>query len=236
MSNLIKIKRSIIPACDVLKDSDFENIVKETHDIPGIGGYKIGILLALKYGLKHITEITRRYTNLPIIYDHQKAGTDIPNLGFKYAKIIKESEIDAVILFPFSGLETEEKWIKSCQDEGLTVLIGAHMTHNKFLESEQGFISNNAPLRIFEASINMGVTDFVVPGNKVELVQKYRVFFEERNIKFTLYAPGFIAQGGEISDCGKAAGENWHAIVGSAIYNSENIKITTTKLVSQIKF
>lgn len=36
-----------------------------------------------------------------------------------------------------------------------------------------------------------------------------------------LYAPGFIDQGGIITECGKVAGENWHAIVGSAIYKKE---------------
>ncbi|MFC1629794.1 hypothetical protein ACFL11_01030 [Patescibacteria group bacterium] len=41
---------------------------------------------------------------------------------------------------------------------------------------------------------------------------------------FTFFAPGFVAQGGDISETGEAAGSSWHAIVGRAIRNHETVK------------
>ena len=61
MSNIISVDRSIIPACDVDK-SKYEEIVRETHDIPKIGGYKIGAALALSVGLPSLVQIARKYT------------------------------------------------------------------------------------------------------------------------------------------------------------------------------
>jgi len=163
---------------------------------------------------------------LPIIYDHQKGGTDIPDLGPKFAKAVKSSGADAVILFPFGGGATAEAWIKSCQEEGLVVLVGGHMTQPKFLENEGGFIADFGPEAIYRLAAEKGVTNFVVPGNKTDYVLKYRQLLEEvlGVDNFILYAPGFISQGGDISETGKVAGSNWHAIVGSAIYKKEGIE------------
>ncbi len=158
----------------------------------------------------------------PIIYDHQKGGTDIPELGEKFAKAVKNAGVNAAILFPFGGAATEREWIKVCKAEGLTVLVGGHMTQKEFLVSEGGFIDDSAPECMYNIAAFNGITDFVVPGNKVEFVAKYR---EQLEIilgpdNFTLYAPGFISQGGEIAKAGQLAGNNWHAIVGGAIYNA----------------
>ena len=43
--------------------------------------YKVGLSLALDCGLPKVVEIAREYTDKPIIYDHLKAGTDIPEVG-----------------------------------------------------------------------------------------------------------------------------------------------------------
>ena len=59
MGEIINIDRSIIPACDVDKDR-YEEIIKETHDIPQIGAYKIGAALGLSTGLPTLVDIARR--------------------------------------------------------------------------------------------------------------------------------------------------------------------------------
>ena len=46
---IIKIPRSVIPACDVAEIEKFEQIVEETAQIEKIGAYKIGFELALQY-------------------------------------------------------------------------------------------------------------------------------------------------------------------------------------------
>lgn len=234
MGKLIPLLRSIIPACDVPDKSEFENLIKKTYKVPGVGAYKLGLELTIQYGLKSLVEIVKKYTNLPTIYDHQKAGTDIPALGTKFSKVCRSAGVEAVILFPFGGMATERNWIKSCQDEGLVILVGAHMTQENFLYSEGGFIADDAPKKIFQIAAECGITDFVVPGNKPKLVAMYEEMFEELGIPHVLYAPGFISQGGVITECGKLAGENWHAIVGTAIYQSEDIEKATRNMVKQL--
>lgn len=234
MNPIISLKRSVIPACDISTEGELEKLIKETHDVPGIGGYKIGLQLTIVYGLSHLVRLIRKYTDLPIIYDHQKAGNDIPELGKHFASACHTAGVDAVILFPFAGSLTGREWIRACQDEMLGVIVGGHMTQREFLRTEGGFISDDSPRRIYEIAIECGVTDFVVPGNKPEYVEQYKKLLQSNDVSFALYAPGFLTQGGEISECGKVAGENWHAIVGSGIYRAVNIKEATKNFVRQI--
>ena len=236
---IIGYRRSVIPACDVASLPQLEMLVEATCKVSGIGGYKIGLKLGLGFGLKLVVDTIKEQTNLPVIYDHQKAGNDIPEMGLDFAEEAKEAGVDAVILFPFAGPKTEQAWIKACREAGLEVLVGGHMTHEKFLASEGGFIDDHAPYEIYKIAAELGVKDFIVPGNKPGFVLKYREHLENilGSRKFTLYAPGFISQGGDISKTGQVAGENWHAIVGSAIYKVggvEEMRQVAYQLTSQI--
>lgn len=232
---LIPRDKSVIVAADV-EAIKFPELVRATCLVEGIGGYKVGFELALEQGLPKTVSIVREHTDLPVIYDHQKAGNDIPATGMNFARVCKKSGIDAIILFPFTSPVTELQWIKESQDAGLTVLVGGHMTHEQFLESEGGFIANDSPDRIYTIAAENGVRDFVVPGNKVEYVEQYHTLLEGilGADNFTLYAPGFITQKGEISEFAKAAGEKWHAIVGSAIYNAVDLTKSAKQMTSQI--
>jgi orotidine-5'-phosphate decarboxylase len=226
MQKLIKQQKSVIPACDVADLNKLEELAEATADVPGISALKVGLELVIPFGLARVVRMIRKHSQLPIIYDHQKGGTDIPDLGLKFARAVKRSGADAVILFPFGGAATAEEWIDVCQREELVVLVGGHMTQPRFLESEGGFIADSGPEAIYRLAAERGVTDFVVPGNKTDFVLRYRQFLEGilGAGNFTLYAPGFISQGGDISETGKVAGDNWHAIVGSAIYKKEGVE------------
>jgi len=240
MANLIALPKSIVPACDFTGLPQLTDLVTATKEVPGIGSYKIGSLLGLTWGLREIVSRIRDETDLPVIYDHQKAGTDIPvPLGREFTLVLRRAGINGAILFPFGGRATEEIWIKSLQDQEIHVLVGAEMTQEGFFARDGGFIADDAPLRMFERAIKEGVRDFVVPGNKVEAVRGYHGYFTRMlgEGNFTLYAPGFVLQGGDISETGKVAGKNWHAIVGSALYNEPNapaIKQKAVQLTSQI--
>ena len=237
MEGLIRYQRSVIPACDVSSLSALADVVIATHTVHGIGAYKVGAVLTITFGLPAVVETVRRYTDLPVIHDHQKGGTDIPDLGPEFAKAIKAAGADAFILFPLAGKVTEETWIRACQDVGLYVLVGGHMTQKGFLVNEGGFILD--PPKIYRIAAQNGVCDFVVPGNKPEFVSQYRQQLEGLLgvDNFVLYAPGFIAQGGKISEARKAAGKKWHAIVGSAIYKAGSVEAmnkAAQELVSEI--
>jgi len=236
---IIQLDKSVIVAADV-EAARLSKLVEQTCLVEGIGGYKIGLTLALEDGLPRIVEQvknTKDYPGLPVIYDHQKAGNDIPAMGTQFAKVCKNSGVDAIILFPFGGAKTERDWIHAAQDQGLGVLVGAHMTQLEFLYSEGGFIADDAPQEIFTIAAQEGVEDFVVPGNNIEYVQKYTNLLDTMLDpgNFTLYAPGFKTQGGEISDFANAAGDRWHTIVGSTIYNAVNMREAAEQMIKQIK-
>ena len=231
---IIKYERSIIPACDVTSLEDLKKLVEQTHDVKGIGGYKIGLVLGLTFGLPKVVKTIREFTDLPIIYDHQKAGTDIPHLGEKFAKLCKDAGVDAVILFPQAGPETEEAWIKACKEVGLEVLIGGEMTHPKYKKSEGGFISDETLDQIYLNAAKLGVTNFVVPGNRIERIKHYRSILEPIVKELTFFAPGFVVQGGQITEAAKAAGNFWHAIVGRGIYKAEDMRKAAEELTSKL--
>jgi orotidine-5'-phosphate decarboxylase len=147
-------------------------------------------------------------------------------MGGPLARKLKKNGVNAAILFPFTGPKTQTEWTKACQGEGLVVLTGGIMTHQNFLVSEGGYISDDAPERIIKLAIELGVTDFIAPGNKVLWVDKIKKWAEEAlGVEgFTISAPGFIKQKGVISDCAKVAGSKWHAIIGTAIYGKPTIE------------
>jgi len=233
---IINRDKSVIVAADV-EFSRLPELVKQTCLVEGISGYKVGLELALERGLPDVVGAVKDNSDLHVMYDHQKAGNDIPETGSRFAKVCKKAGVDSVILFPFGGAKTERDWIHACKDAGLGVLVGAHMTQPEFLYSEGGSVAGGAPNRIFTIAAENGVRDFVVPGNKIEHVRHYKELFDtmlgEGN--FTLYAPGFITQGGEISDFAQAAGEKWHAIVGSAIYKAVDMNEAAKQMTRGIK-
>lgn len=242
---LIDLDKSVIVAADLpFYEHNFSTMVDRTISVKSISGYKIGPESVLNPGLKtvvsYIKNMARRYgkgvDSSAVIYDHQKAGNDIPEFGPKFMLQVAEGGVDAVILFPFSSPVTQEEWTKSALELGLIPIVGGHMTHKKFLRSEDGYIADDAPERIYRSAAQQGVKDFVVPGNKPEFVSKYREILEEELGvgNFVLYAPGFISQGGNISETGKVAGEFWHAIVGSAIYKANDIHEAALQVTAQI--
>ena len=234
MSWPIKEKRGVIPACDVDDLKQLEKLVKETNSVKGITAYKVGFMLAMNFGLPATVKTIRKHSSKPIIYDHQKAATDIPETAEGFMKACRQAGIDAVILFPFTGPETEKQWIESAKKEKLGVIVGGEMTHKGFSESEGGFISAEESVKIYEIAIENGVKNFVVPGNKPDKIKKYRELFEKKGVDYTLYSPGLVAQGGSISESGKAAGSRWHAIVGRGIYSAADMKKAAEELCREM--
>ena len=226
---LITRERSIIPACDVDLVL-YEKILQATCKMDAIGAYKIGFQLGLAHGLSEIVEITRQYTQKPLIYDHQKAGTDTPHTAGKFMAIMKNAGINAVILFHQAGPATEEAWIKAAFYSDLGVIVGGAMTHASYARSEGGYIADEAIMEMYTLAAKLGVKDFVVPGTKPSVITTVKELLDSP----TFYAPGFGAQGGDISQAVKASGGRLHAIVGQDIYKSSNIAQTIDNLSRQM--
>ena len=231
---IIQRDRSVIPACDVETIEEYEELVKQTADVDGIGGYKIGFELGYGYGLPKVMEVTRKHTEKPVIMDHQKAGTDIPDTGKNYAKLMKRVGIDTIILFPQAGPETERAWIYHALDNGLNVIVGGRMTHPAYAVSEGGFITDEGALDMYRIAARAGINNFVVPGNKPEVIKQVKDIVEAEGISPIFYAPGFIAQGGKIDAAAKIAGDKFHGIVGRGIYQATDMHAAAVEHTSQL--
>ena len=240
---IIKLKKSIIPSCDVDSLEKLSKLAKATCSVRGVGAYKIGFELVIPFGMAKVVKTIRKITKLPIIYDHQKAGTDIPDTGEKFMRACKL--VDAVILFPQAGPETEVAWIKAAQQAKMNVITGGEMTHQAFLKEAGGFIDDNAPKRIYEIAASMGVVDFIIPGNKPEKSIEYVNLIKKKVKNPVFYSPGLITQGGSISDLAKKIEMNasmrafshatsWHAIIGRAIYEAKDMRKACDELTKEL--
>ena len=228
---IIKLKKSIIPSCDVDSLEKLSKLVKVTCSVKAIGAYKIGFELVIPFGMKAVVKTIRKYTKLPIIYDHQKAGTDIPEMGEKFVKVCKL--VDAVIIFPQAGPETELSWIKAAQKAKISIIVGGEMTHQAYLKEAGGFIDDNAPKRIYEIAASMGVTDFVIPGNKPDKCIEYDKLIRTKIKNPVYYSPGLITQGGKISDLAHKL-DSWHAIIGRAIYEANDMRKAADEFAKEL--
>ncbi len=232
---LIPYDKSIIVAADI-HPKDLREVVSKTYNVKGIGGYKVGMQLTLRQSLEATVKTIREFTDLPVIYDHQKGGCDTSDVGEKFAEICKEAGINGVILFPLTGSKTEKDWIKAAQDQGLTVIIGAHMIQPEFFVSDDGWIDDAAPEKIFRIAAEHGVKNFVLPGSKLELIQKYTALFNELigKDKYTVYLPGIPTEKEAMATATEAAGNFWHGIIGRAITQAEDISTVAEQITNQI--
>lgn len=218
---MIHRNRSIVIACDV-EFSRLEDLVKETYGVPFVGGYKVGALLAMEVGLSRVVNIICRYTDKPIIYDHQKAGNDIPDLGKKFMGILRSIGIDAVILFPFVGPISQKEWIYQAFEHNITPIVGSYMTHDGFSDS----IRLGDSVDVLNRAMLQGVEHFVLPANKCVEFKLFKhhlevpidLTFPRKDIH--IYSPGLVTQGGSMTDVGSIAGKNFHAIIGRAVYDT----------------
>lgn len=223
--DLFHLTRGIIPACDVETLEDLSAIVKKTHDIEGVVGYKIGCTLALAFGLSKVTDCIGAYSNLPIIYDHQKASTDIPQLGEKFAEACRRSDVKGVILFPQAGPSTEESFISALLRRQMTPIVGGEMTHPRYLAKDGGFIRNGAPKEMYEIAARNGVEHFILPGNKPEALQEYDKIIAPIIDEPRYCMPGIGTQGGDIEIAFEAVRNRAaYAIIGSSIYKAKDMR------------
>lgn len=222
---LFGLDRGVVVACDVGTLQELERLTELTSEVEGIVGYKIGFSLGLKYGLKNVTDIIKNFTDLPVIYDHQKAGTDIPKMGSVFAATCKEGGVKGVILFPQAGPETEEAFIDALLSEGLVPFIGGEMTHPKYLERDGGFILNEGPEKMYLHGASKGAEYFIVPGNKPKRIEYYSRLLKSKISKPKICMPGIGRQGGDIKSAFQATeGLPAYAIIGSGIYKAQDMR------------
>jgi orotidine-5'-phosphate decarboxylase len=222
----------IIPALDLADLDKLETLIQAIDDHPLIYGYKLGFSLGLSYGLPRVCKLIQKHTEKPLIYDHQKAATDIPATGKLFADIVKSSGISEVILFPQAGPETLKAWTEALKDKELKVIVGGIMTHPAYLESEGGFIRDTAATDIYKLAFEKNVRNFVVPLTKP--TETERIYKEAGlNDSCTFYSPGFGSQGGDPAHFPFI--RNHYLIIGRSLLKAEDPTMYLDEVSKQIK-
>ena len=171
--NFLQADKGIIIAADVATIEECQRLAELGNQAPEIVAIKVGFSLALRYGLPLVVKSVREVSSLPLIYDHQKAATDIPAMGRSFAQICRYAGVEGVIFFPQAGPKTLEAFVSAAFESQLTPAVGLVMTHPAYLQSEGGFIADKAPEVICQLAIDLGVRAFVLPGTKPEIVKKF---------------------------------------------------------------
>lgn len=229
-------RTGLILAADVDDLERLQSLVVASLGSPAVVGIKVGFSLALRYGLPGVVSTIRSVSDVPIIYDHQKGCTDIPQMGGPFVRICKSASVDAAIFFPMSGPRTLEAFVAAARDNNLLPIVGLTMTHPGYLRADGGYITDQAPELICEACLKIGVTDFVLPGNKPAIVSQFSRGSLSTLSSAGIFMPGIGSQGGDLVSAFSAASPHRRfAIVGSAIYNSKDPSGVITTLTREIE-
>lgn len=207
-------EHGIVVALDGMSIDRVEEVIKELRELEFIVGYKISSDMALQGGLEiAVHQVKWLSGNKPVIYDHQKFGTDVPDICKAMVCSFADAGVDAFIMFPFAGPATLIAVLNEAKNiPELIPIVGGLMTHPEFLVSEGGNVTNVS--NMFATSSMLGCRAFVLPGNKIEQAHN-----QLRNIdpSSSLFFPGIGAQSGQIHDLKGFQNRPVYAIVGRAI-------------------
>ncbi|MFX0139040.1 MAG: orotidine 5'-phosphate decarboxylase / HUMPS family protein [Candidatus Hodarchaeota archaeon] len=207
-----------------------KKVLQEIYDLEKeIIAMKIGTILCWKNGIKNVIHEIRSQCDFPLIFDGQKSGTDIPAIIKKQVKIIAEADINGIIAAPQgSGFHSLNTFINSCNEYNLIPFVVAEMTHPGCGD----FLLKDASERIFEKSIKLGVTNFILPANKPDRLHFYRKIADKKNIKINIFSPGIGPQGGGPGTAINAGTD--FVIVGRSIYEANNPREKVIQIYDQI--
>jgi len=212
----------IIPALDSETLDEIKSVVETTTRITGVVGYKVGLTAVLRLGLAKAVQELRGVTDLPLIYDHQKAGPDVPDMAAKFTAICSEAGVDGLILFPVAGPRAVREFAGGALRNGLLPIVGGDLPLPDYNVSGGGYVADDALGRIIAASLELGVDHFVIPANNASRVGQLAAdLVGKLDHPPGLVLPGIGALGGSIGKVFAAApGCRLYAVVGRAIYQA----------------
>ena len=215
---LIAAGAGIIPALDVDDLDRMRRIVEATAPVEGVVGYKLGAVVALRHGLSRAIAVVREISDLPVLYDHQKAGTDIPSMSDGFTKVCRDAGADGLVLFPLAGREAVRQFARRTMARGMTPLVGGELPYPEYRARHGGFVHDGALSRILEEATSVGVDHVIVPANDPKNIRR-QIRMVRRHVEAPwVFLPGIGALGGGIDEAFAAAdGCRRYAIIGRAI-------------------
>jgi orotidine-5'-phosphate decarboxylase len=228
--------RGIVLAADVTSLEELRGLVALAASHEQVVGVKVGATLALRHGLPAVIAEIRGAGSLWAIYDHQKAGSDIPDLGMPFCRACAEAGADAVIIFPHAGPRTLKAFVSAAQALQLRPIVGLAMTHPAYFVSEGGYMADESAKEACSLAVEMGVREFVVPGTKPALLEALIAGPLALVDRPSLFMPGFGRQGGTIRAIGAMTRRmNFFPIVGSAVYAASDPGNALAALIRELE-
>lgn len=195
----------LVPALDVDSVDDMLRIVEKTCAVEGMAGYKLGLTGALRVGLMAAIQAIRRLTKLPILYDHQKAGPDMPDMAGKFAKLCKDCGADGLVLFPVAGPQAVRSFVGETLKHGMIAAVGGHIPVPDYVIGGGGFMADDVIHRIAAIAAEVGARHFILPANDADRIHRH-VAWSMRVVKSpAVFLTGFGPLGGKIEDAFAAA-------------------------------
>ena len=229
-----RTKHGIIVALDADTIDACKRTVGATTAVEGVVGYKLGMTTALRLGLAEAVRQFREHTDLPLLYDHQKAGPDVFDMAAKFAALCAEAKVDGLILFPLAGPRAVEGFVGESLKQGILPLVGGDLPFPDYNVSGGGYVADDALERIIDKAVEAGANHFVIPGNTPDKLRHHSARLKAKLRAPVFVVPGIGPLGGKIGDLVPAAnGCSVYGVVGRAVYGAPDQAAAARALVEE---
>ncbi len=230
----LRESHGIVPALDLESLDDVKRVVEQTTRIAGVVAYKLGLTITLRLGLVGAISQLRSVTDLPIFYDHQKAGPDVPDMAAKFASICAQAGADGLILFPLAGPTAVDEFVGHTLKQGMLPIVGGDLPLPTYNSSGGGYVVDDALDKIFRRAASAGARHFIIPGDTSTKVRHHASWLPSVVDEPHLFIPGIGALGGSVGDTFAAASNcRVYAIVGRAIYGAPDPAAAARRLADE---
>jgi len=226
----------IVVALDADSVDESRRVVERTTDVEGLAGYKVGLTSVLRLGLAEAIRQLRAVTSLPLVYDHQKAGADVPDMAPKFAANCRAAGVDGLILFPTAGPRAVDGFVGEAIRNRMLPIVGGDLPFPDYNASGGGYVVDHALDLIFARAIALGADHFVVPGNTAAKLTHHVARVCEQVDLPTFLVPGIGPLGGTMTSVVKAArGARVFGVVGRAVYAAPDPRDAARRLVDEAR-
>ena len=226
----------LVPALDLETLDDLKRVVDATCDIDEVIEYKLGMHAVLHIGLFNAVKAIREFTEKPVIYDHQKAGADMPDSAGGFVRICEQTGISGLILYPVAGPTAVREFVTHSLNAGLDPVVGGHIPVPDYAISGGGYLADDTVDRIMSLAAGLGATHFVLPANEPENIQRRSEWLLTHVIEPVLYVTGIGPLGGSITESFQAAQgiATRRAIIGRRICAADDPHGATQTLADEM--
>ena len=227
----------IVPALDLLTVGDLQRVVSATCEVEGIVAYKLGLQAVLHIGLFEAVATVRALTDLPIIYDHQKAGADMPDSAEGFVHICAQADIAGLILFPVAGPTAVREFVGHTLAAGLDAVVGGHIPVPDYTASGGGYFVDDVLDLIARDAVAVGAKQVVLPANDTAGIRRRSRWLCEHVADPVVYLTGIGPLGGTIAES-FAAAEGVpvrRAVVGRRICSAVDPRQAAESVVAELE-